>query len=71
MTSGMYNEYHNLVGGALTFPDDVEFTGDNITGYFTVKLDTLLNMNLTNTAYITVSLGDLLSNTVTVEVPKH
>jgi len=71
MTSGLYHETHNLIGGALTFPDDVDFAADNVMGYFTIKLDTLLNMNIDSTAYITVSLGDLLSNTVTVETPKH
>jgi len=71
LTSGLYSETHNLIGGALTFLDDLVYSGDMVVGYFTMRLDTLFNMNLDNIAFVTMSFGDVLSNTIVINDKKN
>ena len=67
LTSEFHCETRNLVGGALTFPDDVYTSGESVMGYFTIQMDTLLNMQFERTAFVTVSYGELLSYTLRFE----
>jgi hypothetical protein len=69
LTSDFYHSSHNLIGNALTYPDDLEKIDDSYIGYFAFKLDTLTNMNLKGKAYITVSLLGIISNTLEIEIP--
>lgn len=61
-SSGMWFEAWNLVGEAITFPDDEQRAGDMVRGYFNVDLLRRVDVRPYGTGYVLVSLGPMLSN---------
>lgn len=67
MSNGL-SESKNLVGDVVLFQDDETLIDGKRIGYFNYDLTDWLNMYEASDYYITVSLGNYLSNTVSVRL---